>query len=181
MKKPTRQKTRNVFIGIVILAVLTGVAAWVYISVQSTTLAVTSDKPAYFTNDEPRVEIRVLNPKNATSGEVVINYPADNLMLEETETPENVSMRETEGTLYFEISPGFFANGDKTVANLTFSVLNTGEVIINADTDDSFLETPEGRLEFKRYDFSEFDIGLTEDIEEGEEYNAESGGTFDEI
>lgn len=182
MDKPNRQKTRNVFIGIVLLAIIIAAAAWVYISVQSTTLVIKSDKIAYFTSDEPEVEVKILNPKNATSGEVLINYPQENLVLEESDSPEGVLMREVGGKLQFDLSVEFFKNGDKNIATLKFSNLSTGKVTIEADKEKSFLNTAEGMLEFKKFDDADFTIGITEDFEEGQEPDVEeNAGSYQEF
>jgi hypothetical protein len=179
MKKPTRQKTRNVFIGIVLLAIIIAVAAWVYLSVQKTTLSISSEKVNYFTVEEPEITVRILNPKNANSGEVAINYPEESLILEESNSPEGVSIREEAGKLYFELSSEFFENGEKNLVNLKFDATGTGVMGVTADEERSFLNTPEGELDFAQFNNAEFNIGLPEESENPEV--RENAGTFEGV
>lgn len=182
MKKQKKQKTRNIFMGVILLAILIGVVAWIYLSLKATTLVISSDKPAYFTIDKPEITISLLNPKNANSGEIVVEYPEDNIFLEEYDLQEGVFMREVGVKLYFELSPEFFESKTENIGNLKFSVLNTGSVEIRADENSSFLDSREGIIEFQRFDNANFAIGLTDDIAETEKVRTEKDiGIFEGI
>lgn len=179
MKKTKRQKTRNIFLSVVLLSIVIAVTAWFYISIQQTTLSIEANKVNYFAIEQPEITVKILNPKNATSGEIVIDYPEENLIFQEADFSKGVSMREIEGELYFELSPEFFENDEKNIGTMKFDISDTGIININANEEKSFLDTPEGKLEFKQFDNSSFNIGLPKESEEPEVQ--ENAGTFEGV
>jgi hypothetical protein len=162
MEKP-KNKTRNMFVGTVIVAVLVLLLGWMYLRSQQTAIELSSDQPAYFTVDNPIVTVKALNTKNADAGEIRLSYDDEMLTLTESETSDGVTMRELDNSVIFELSSEYFSAADTVVAKLTFESNGIGETSVTLDQDGSSLSAGSEEIEVTKYEDVSFEVGIAPD------------------
>lgn len=166
MKSPNKKKTRNVYISIVILALVVILGGWLYLSTQKTTLEVVTDKDAYFFIDEPQVKMLLENSKNADAGEVVMLFDDSLLGLSESKLTEGVSMREVENSLIFDLSNEYFDLNNPEIANLTFEIIGREISMLEFDKTRSNLTAAGQTVEIRNFVDKEIEVGQVPDREE---------------
>lgn len=175
-------KTKNTFIAVAILALIVAVAGWYYLSSKPSSLELMPDQRSYFNVDEPKVEVLVNNYKDATDGEVVVEYNNDVLSLLNVNSSEGVSYRELGSSLVFELNEDFFAAQDNLVAELNFSSLNPGTGKVNFNQEKTNLNNSDGNLELS-YKDTNFGIGVAGRIDEenGQEGEVVTPSEYEEL
>ncbi|MFC1655926.1 hypothetical protein ACFL3C_03590 [Patescibacteria group bacterium] len=157
MKTPNRLK--NVFIGVVILAIILLGIGWLYLQSQDTALEIITDKPAYFATDNPELQIVLRNPKGANEGEVIVNYPESLISIMESEVATGVNMRNMDNAIVFELSDEYFKNYTAVIATLKMEKVEREQIDIEFDQEKSSLNSPEGAVQVASYKDAHFAYG----------------------
>ena len=175
-------KTKNTFVAVAILALIVAVGGWYYLSSRPASLELMPDQSSYFNIDEPKVEVLVNNYKDATNGEVVVEYNNDVLSLLNVDSAEGVNYRELGNSLVFELSGEFFGAEESLVAELNFSSLKPGTGKVNFNQEKTFLNNADGNLELS-YKDANFGIGVAGRIsdENGQEGEIVTPKEYEEL
>lgn len=155
----TVNKQKNVFIGVAVLAIILIGAGWLYLQSQGTALEINTDKPAYFAIDNPELEIALKNPKKASEGEVVVNYPEDVIGILNSEVATGVNMRNMDNAVVFELSEEYFKNYTPVIAKLKLEGKERDQIDIEFDKEKSYLNSPEGAVRVENYKDAHFAFG----------------------
>lgn len=131
MKSSTNQKKSFISLAVIALVILAG--GWFYMNAQPSTVEVVSDNAAYFAVDHPKVSINLLNPKDASTGEIKISFDSEVLNLLESTATEGVIVKALKNTVSFELSKEYFDSNESTVAVLEFEILKPGTSEIKVD------------------------------------------------
>ncbi|MBA4336652.1 hypothetical protein C0416_02655 [bacterium] len=167
-------KTAYTFVGIAILAIVVLAAGWFYFQSQNATYKVESDQPAYFTVDNPILEVKLLNKKDASSGEIGVKFSEDVLKVKNTETSEGVTLRKLDNEYVFELGDTYFSSNNEVIATLTFESVKPGQVNFELDEELSTLSNSKGVMEVK-YESTSVEVGMAPDREENRESQGETG------
>ncbi len=155
----TVNRLKNVFIGVVILAIILLGIAWLFLQSQDTALEIVTDKPAYFAIDNPKLEIVLRNPKGANEGKVIVNYPESVIEIMESEVATGVNMRNMDNAVVFELSDEYFKNYTAVIATLKMEGKERNQIDIEFDQEESYLNSPEGTVQVKSYKDAHFAYG----------------------
>lgn len=167
-------KTAYTFFAIAMLAIVVLAAGWFYIQSQNTTFKVESDKPAYFTVDKPVIKVKLLNKKDAISGEVGVKFTEDVLKVTDSQTSEGVTLRKLDDEYVFELGDTYFSSNTEVIATLTFESIQPGRVDFELDEELSTLSNPEGFMNIE-FESTSVEVGMAPDREEDRESQGETG------
>jgi hypothetical protein len=156
------KKVHNVYISIVILAIILLGVGWLYISSLNPTLEVKADQDFYFYGDTPQVEVMLHNYKNAESGKVVVSFTDEVISLKESVETGGVTMRQTEEGLIFELSKDFFEGNTSLISTLTFKQKgdSRGSVMVQFNRTKTELKSLENPITVENYVDAEFSFEL---------------------
>lgn len=167
-------KTAYTFLSIAVLAIVVLAGGWYFLKSQSTVVKIESDQPAYFTVDHPTVEVKILNPKDATSGEIGVKFEQNILKLTDTQTSEGVTLRTLENEYVFELSEEYFASKNNTVATLKFENAQRGIMDFEINKELTSLSNPKGKMEISFEDLS-IEVGVAPDRAEDRKPQGNTG------
>jgi len=151
-------KTAYTFFGIAVLAIAVLASGWFYLQSLNTTFKVESDQPAYFTVDHPVVEVKLLNKKDASSGEVGVKFTQDILKVTDTKTSEGVTLRKLDDEYVFELGDTYFSSNNEVIATLTFESIQPGIVNFELDEKLSTLSNASGTMDVS-YENADVSVG----------------------
>lgn len=152
--------------GVAIVAIVVLVLGWLYLSSQTTKVVLTSEKSAYFPNDQINVTVLLENYKNTNQASVVVNY-TDKLVLVDTQTKEGVTTRSLENSLVFEVDNVFFDTGKNRLGTITFDSNGVGEFNFIIDEELTMLSSSKGTINIEELVNLTVSVGIPSD-EEGE-------------
>ncbi len=168
-------KTTYTFLGIAILAVVILVGGWYYIQSQKTEIKVVYDSSTYFTIDKPVIELKLLNKKEANSGEIGLKFSENVIKVTDTEIADGVTLRKLDDEYVFELDDSYFSSNNDTVATLKFENVSFGTVKFEIDEDITSLKNDERTIE-TQYENLSINVGAAPDREQKQIQNT---GTFD--
>lgn len=169
-------KTTYTFLGIAVLAVVVLAGGWYYLQSQETEIKVVPDSSTYFTIDKPVVEVKLLNPKDANSGEIGLKFKEDVIKVAETEVADGVTLRKLDDEYVFELADTYFSSNSDTVATLNFENVSFGTVDFEIDEELTSLNNSEDELNFK---YENVSVGVGIAPERDTENEVKDTGTFD--
>lgn len=179
MKKHTNTNNAKLLLGLALVAVAVA-GGWIYLSLQKTSLEITTDKPAYFTVDKPEVEIKLHNAAGADSGEITVVYDNKFLTLAEQKNTAGVTIRQLDNKLIFTLSEEFFNAKTETITKLTFESVDFGKTSFELDKTNSKL-TAEGKaIQVAEFKDKSIEVGVAPDRGERDVKQA-SEGSIDSI
>lgn len=133
MKSSTRQ--RNAFISLAVIALVLLVGGWFYMNAKPSKVEIVSDNDFYFEQEEPKIDINLLNPKDADSGKIKINFDSESVEIVENNTANGVSVSTIGDTISYDLSKEYFDNPTKTVASLKLDIVK--QSVVNFEVDES--------------------------------------------
>jgi len=163
MKSSTNQK--NAFIVVAVLALVILVGGWFYMNAQPSTVSIESDNDFYFEQEEPVVKVNLLNPKDAKSGKIKINYDNESLEILENEVPEGVSTAEIGDSISYDLSEEYFDSNSTTIATLKFDVNKQSVVDLTVD-ETSYLNINNEDVLLEKTENLELTLGIIPEREE---------------
>jgi len=161
MKK--QNQTNKILFIVAIVAAVILIGGWLYLSLQKPVLEIVTDKPAYFTVDKPMIEIRLINPKNADSGEVSFTYDKEILKLANSENTQGVTMRELDNKIIFELNKEYFDSKNTVISKLIFESHDTGVVPFTFDKANSKLTVNSQNIEVGEFMDKKISIGTAQE------------------
>ncbi|MBU1446263.1 hypothetical protein KKD70_03300 [Patescibacteria group bacterium] len=167
MNEQSKNNTKNVFVVVIIimLAILAG--GWYYLQNLNPTFKIESDQSSYFTVDHPEIQIKLINRKDAESGELTVSYDTEILELEEILPSNGVTNREIENTIIFDLSKEYLNSKNEIIAKLKFKgTAEIGEAKINIDKEKSSLINVNQELMQINLEEKTIEIGITPDRSE---------------
>jgi len=169
-------KTTYAFFGIALLSIVILAGGWYYIQSQVTEIKIVTDSSTYFTIDKPIVELKLINPKSANSGEIALKFKEDVIKVANSEFAKGVTLRKLDNKYIFELSDIYFSSNNETVATLNFENVNFGTVDFEIDEELTSLKNGEVEVEFKHENVS---VGVGVAPERGQSKEVKDTGTFD--
>jgi hypothetical protein len=163
MKSSTNQ--RNAFISLAVIALVILVGGWFYMNARPSTVEIESDNDFYFEQEDPEVKINLLNPKEAKSGKIKINYNSESLGILENETAEGVSVSVVGDAISYDLSKEYFDSKTKTLATLKFNVVKQSVVDLTVD-ESSYLNIKGENVSLEKTKDLELTLGIIPEREE---------------
>lgn len=152
-------KTKNLFFGIAILAILIIAFGWYYLGARPVSIELKSDNIAYFNVDNPVVELSINNLKDARNGQVTVSYDNAILSLSDVNAADSVSYDTLGNSIIFDLTENFINSGENKVAEMTFENLKPGSATVGFDEAKTMINNKDGEMKLELKD-SSFDIGV---------------------
>ena len=150
MNTKKNKKSTYTFFGVAILTILILTLGWFYLTTQTTKVTLSSDKTAYFPDDQIKVDVSIINYKNANEASVAVHYP-DNATLVDTITADGVTTKSLDSSVIFEADETFFEDSETKLGTLVFDIKEGGELEFTLDKDLTTLNSSEGNIEIKEF------------------------------
>lgn len=163
MKSSTKQ--RNAFISLAVIALVILVGGWFYMNAKPSKVEIVSDNDFYFEQEEPEVRINLLNPKEAKSGKIKINFDNEALKILENETADGVSVSTIGNAISYDLSEEYFNKPTKTISNLKFDVVQQSVVDFTVD-ESSYLNINGKDVSLEKTEDLELTLGIIPEREE---------------
>lgn len=153
------QKNLQILTAVLGLALIV-IGGWYFLTSQKTILQAVSDKTGYFVTDTEVVRIELLDPKDATSGEITVNYPSTLVKVKTAENAPGVTMRELNDSLVFTLSEEYFKSNKTIVSAITLENLQRSNVDLTFNTSTTTLNNAKGPVTIAEYKNLKLNIGI---------------------
>jgi len=160
MKKSMKNQKNLQVLTAVLGLVLIVLGGWYFLTSQKTILQAVSDKTGYFVTDTEVVKIELLNPTDATSGEITVNYASDVVKIKTADNAPGVTMRELNDSLVFTLSEEYFKSNKTVVSSLTLENLQRSNVEFKFNTSTTTLNNAKGPVTIDEYKNLKLNIGI---------------------
>jgi len=174
MKKHNKTNNARILLGLA-LVVIAVIGGWLYLGMQKTSLEITTDKPAYFTTDNPQVEVKLHNAGGADSGEITVTYDNKFLNLTEQKNTAGVTIRQLDNKLIFTLSEEFFNAKTDTITKLTFDSVDFGNTSFEFDKTGSNLTKEGTKINVLEFKDKSIEVGVAPDRGERQVKQAPEG------
>jgi len=162
MKNKNSQKSTYTFVGIAILAILTLLSGWLYLSSQTTKVVLITDKTNYFPSDQIELTVSLENYKNADTASIVVNYPDESKVLD-TKTEKGITTRSLKNSIVFEANKSFFDTKQSKLGIITFDPGKLGELNFSVNKDLTTLSSDNTDIDIKEINDLSVSVGIASD------------------